>query len=103
MNEALAAPREMKDSVPKITSMQVPPESLGKIIGPKGKTVQTLIETHQLVNINLEDDGNVQIEGFKQSDIDAAKEAILKLSEDSKEGGGGRKKGDRTEKKELGP
>jgi polyribonucleotide nucleotidyltransferase len=106
MDNALAAPREMKDSVPKIVSMQVPPESLGKIIGPKGKTVQTLIETHQLVNINLEDDGKVQIEGFKQADIDAAKEAILKLAEESKDGGGrgGRgKAGDKGEKKELGP
>lgn len=109
MNKALSAPRDMKDSVPKIVSMQVPPESLGKIIGPKGKTVQSLIETHQLVNINLEDDGNVQIEGYKQTDIDAAKEAILKLAEESKEGGGGRGgaggrgKGDKAEKKELGP
>ena len=33
---------------------QVPPDALGKIIGPKGKTVQTMIETYGLVNINLE-------------------------------------------------
>jgi polyribonucleotide nucleotidyltransferase len=42
----------------------VPPEALGKIIGPKGKTVQTMIEQYQLVNINLEDTGSVQIESF---------------------------------------
>ena len=32
----------------------MPPDALGKIIGPKGKTVQTMIETYGLVNINLE-------------------------------------------------
>ena len=30
-------------------------------IGPKGKTVQTLIETYGLVNINLEDSGSIQV------------------------------------------
>ena len=87
MSSALNKPRAMKDTVAKIASIEVPPDCLGKIIGPKGKAVKSLIEAHNLVNINLEDDGNVQIEGFKLDDIDAAKETILKLVSENKEGG----------------
>jgi polyribonucleotide nucleotidyltransferase len=78
---------------------------LGKIIGPKGKTVQTLIETHSLVNINLADDGTVQIEGYIQKDIDECRDAIMKMVEEGKNGGsGGRGGGGKEkEKKELGP
>ena len=32
-----------------------------QVIGPKGKTVQTLIETYGVTTINLADDGNVQV------------------------------------------
>jgi polyribonucleotide nucleotidyltransferase len=104
MQAALATPRDMKDTVPKIMAMAVPPESLGKIIGPKGKTVQTLIETHSLVNINLADDGTVQIEGYIQKDIDECRDAIMKMVEEGKNSGsGGRGGGKEKEKKELGP
>lgn len=61
MKGALSAPRAMKDTIPKILSFMIPPESLGKVIGPKGSTVTKLIETHKLVNINLEDSGLVQV------------------------------------------
>lgn len=88
----------------------VPPEALGKIIGPKGKTVQTMIETYGLVNINLEDTGSVQVESFSNEKNAEVMEIILKLVEESKSGAGGRGDrrdgGDSREKKEkveLGP
>ena len=88
----------------------VPPEALGKIIGPKGKTVQTMIETYGLVNINLEDTGSVQVESFSHEKNAEVMEIILKLVEESKSGAGGRGDrrdgGDSREKKEkveLGP
>ena len=87
----------------------VPPEALGKIIGPKGKTVQTMIETYGLVNINLEDTGSVQIESFSNEKNAEVMEVIMKLVEESKSGGGRgdrREGGDTREKKEkveLGP
>jgi polyribonucleotide nucleotidyltransferase len=61
MRDALPGPRPLKDSIPKILSFMVPTEALGKVIGPKGATVTKLIETHKLVNINLEDSGLVQV------------------------------------------
>lgn len=86
----------------------VPPEALGKIIGPKGKTVQTMIETYGLVNINLEDTGSVQIESFSNEKNSEVMEVIMKLVEESKSGGGRERRegGDsreRKEKVELGP
>ena len=63
----------------------MPPESLGKVIGPKGKTVQTLIETHGLTNINIEDDGTVQIESLSVEKNAEAKEAIDKIVSEVKE------------------
>ena len=91
--------------------MKVPIEALGKIIGPKGKTIQTMIEQYGLVNINIEDDGKVQIESFSTDKNEEVKLAILKLVEESASGGGGRERGGRggkekageKEKVELGP
>jgi polyribonucleotide nucleotidyltransferase len=109
MKEALAAPRELKDTIPRILEFTVPPDALGKIIGPKGKTVQTLIETHGVTNINLQDDGTVQVESFSNEKNDVCKAAILAIAEeaakgDSKKGGRGKGDGDKGEKKEpLGP
>lgn len=104
MKQSLANPRELKNTIPKIVPMTVPPESLGKIIGPKGKTVQSLIEEHELININLEDNGNVQIEGYDMENIKKCQDVIRKIVSDMKEDGGGRRGGrDKKEKVELGP
>ena len=54
------------------------PEFLGKVIGPKGKTIQTLIETYGLKDISVEDEGNIQIESFSETNNQACKEAICK-------------------------
>lgn len=79
MKAELAEPRKMKDNIPRVISFSIPPDALGKVIGPKGKTVQSLMETHGVNNINLEDDGTVQIESFSSEKNEAAKEAILKI------------------------
>ena len=86
MKNALSTPRRLKDTIPKIMAFMVPPEALGKIIGPKGKTVQTMIEQHGLVNINLEDDGSVQIESFSHEKNEEVKELIMKLVEENASG-----------------
>lgn len=79
MKAELSEPRKMKDSIPKVLEMKVPPEILGKIIGPKGKNVQALTETYGLRNINLEDDGTIQIESLSLESNEACKQAICKL------------------------
>lgn len=83
MKAELAEPRKMKDTIPRVLSFTIPPDALGKVIGPKGKTVQSLMETHGVININLEDDGSVQIESFSSEKNEATKEAILKIVSES--------------------
>ena len=61
MNRSLSEPRALKPTIPRILGFSILPEYLGKVIGPKGKTVQQLIDTHGVVAINLEDDGSIQV------------------------------------------
>lgn len=46
----------------------------------EGKTVQTLIDTYGLININLEDDGSIQVESFSTEKNELVKAAILKIA-----------------------
>jgi len=84
MKEVISEPKKLKDTIPRILEFMIPSEFLGKVIGPKGKTVQTLIETYGLVNINLEDSGSIQVESFSSEKNDEVREAILKIVADSK-------------------
>lgn len=118
MKAALSSPRKLKDTIPRLLAIKVPPETLGKVIGPKGKTVQSLVETYGVTNINIEDDGTIQIESFSDEKNDACKEAVLKIVEEASNNdsaggdrsargrGGPRGGGDRDDKapkKEIGP
>lgn len=42
----LAQARDLPPKVPRILQFTVPSDALGRIIGPKGKTIQGLIEVH---------------------------------------------------------
>jgi polyribonucleotide nucleotidyltransferase len=58
----------------------VPKESIKKIIGPKGITINNLIETYNLTNIHIaDDDMSVQIESNSPTSNQLAKEAIDKI------------------------
>lgn len=104
MKAHLSEPRALKSNIPRILEISVPPDALGKIIGPKGKTVQSLIELYGLKNINLEDDGSIQIESLSNEKNEEAKAAIMKIVEEAtkpREGrGGGRGGGSSGEGKE---
>ncbi len=53
--------------------------SIGKVIGSKGKTISQLIETHEVSNISIGDDGSIVIDSFSEEQNFRAKEAISKL------------------------
>ena len=61
MSETIAAPREqLSEHAPKIVSIKIDPEYIGKIIGPSGKTIRAIQEqTGSLIEI--EEDGTVCI------------------------------------------
>ena len=61
MAETLAEPREeLSPFAPRITTMHVDPEKIGKIIGPGGKMIRKIQEECE-VDVDIEDDGTVYI------------------------------------------
>jgi len=61
MNGAIAAPRaELSEYAPKLITVEIDPEFIGKIIGPGGKMIKSLQEQTQ-TTIEIEEDGTVYI------------------------------------------
>ena len=61
MLETLPAPRpELSKYAPKIISFMINPEKIGEVVGPRGKTINKIIEETG-VKIDIEDDGTVFI------------------------------------------
>ncbi|MCB0217610.1 MAG: polyribonucleotide nucleotidyltransferase [Caldilineae bacterium] len=61
MLQTLSEPRtEMSPYAPRITSVKIDPESIGKLIGPGGKTIRA-IQEQTGVKIDVQDDGTVHI------------------------------------------
>jgi len=56
------AREELSPYAPRILTIQIDPEQIGKIIGPGGKTVRSLQDKYQ-VKIDIEEDGTVYIAG----------------------------------------
>ncbi len=72
MAKALGMPRpEMRDTVPRITTIQVPTDKIGAVIGPGGKTIREITERTG-TKIDIQDDGTVRIAA---ADAEAAKKA----------------------------
>ncbi|MDG3010933.1 polyribonucleotide nucleotidyltransferase [Rhodococcus sp. D2-41] len=58
MAEAIDAPDEMSPYAPRVTSIKVPVDKIGEVIGPKGKMINSITEQTG-ANISIEDDGTV--------------------------------------------
>ncbi|KAL3782948.1 hypothetical protein ACHAW5_002729 [Stephanodiscus triporus] len=92
MEKALRVPRaELPSTVPKVMKMKISEDSIGKVIGPGGRQIRALIEDFGLTNIDVEENGEVQLSGFDMEQIKKAKEMIVSLT--SSTGGGGRRGG----------
>jgi len=89
MDKALTEARgELPATVPKVIKLKIAEDSIGKVIGPGGKQIRALIEDFELTNINVEENGAVQVSGFDMKKMEEAKEMITLLT--SQMGGGGR-------------
>ncbi len=82
MNAALAAPRdEVAASAPKITTITIPLDKVGEVIGPKGKIINT-IQTETGADIAVDDDGAqgiVTIAAVESWRMEEAKAQILAI------------------------
>jgi polyribonucleotide nucleotidyltransferase len=57
MHEAISEPRSsVRETAPKIVSLEIPIDKIGEVIGPKGKVINTL-QQETGADINVEDDG----------------------------------------------
>jgi polyribonucleotide nucleotidyltransferase len=81
MLETINAPRpELRPHVPRITTIQVPIDKIGAVIGPGGKNIRSLQEETN-TRIDIDDDGTVFIAATNAEDEAAAREKISLLTE----------------------
>jgi polyribonucleotide nucleotidyltransferase len=86
MKKAIGKPRS-KVSVyaPKIRVITVPTEKIGDIIGPGGRTIKEIIaETG--AQVDVEDDGAVNISGMNDTEVEAALARVEALVKEVKQG-----------------
>ncbi|WP_353647556.1 polyribonucleotide nucleotidyltransferase [Nakamurella sp. A5-74] len=75
MNEAIDAPDEMSEFAPRITSVKVPVDKIGEVIGPKGKMINSITEQTG-ADVAIEDDGTVYVSGSDAAAVNAAIDMI---------------------------
>ncbi len=62
MNAVIARPKDdISKYAPRIVTVQIPPDKIGEVIGPGGKTIKKIIELTGVESIDIEDDGKVLI------------------------------------------
>ena len=86
MLDVLPAPRKtLSEYAPRILTLHIDPEKIGKVIGPGGKMIRSLQENFG-VKIDVEDDGSVFVSGADGAAAEAAASEIAKMTEEVKIG-----------------
>ncbi|MGV8026924.1 MAG: polyribonucleotide nucleotidyltransferase [Anaerolineaceae bacterium] len=81
ITEVIAQPRpELKEYVPRITTVMIPIDKIGALIGPGGKNIRSLQETTN-TQIDIAEDGTVFIAAVDKQDEMNARMQIEKLIE----------------------
>ncbi len=82
MLKAIDQPRtELSKFAPKILQMKINPEKISEVIGPRGKTINKIIEETG-VKIDIEDDGRIFICGVDQDAANNALKIIESIAKD---------------------
>jgi polyribonucleotide nucleotidyltransferase len=82
MSDALSETRaELSQYAPRITSIKIDPDMIGKVIGKGGETIRALSEEYE-AQIDVEDDGTVLVYAVDGVKGDACIEAIRQLTKD---------------------
>jgi polyribonucleotide nucleotidyltransferase len=76
MAEAIDRPDEMSPYAPRVTSIHIPVDKIGEVIGPKGKMIKSITDETG-ADISIEDDGTIYIGA---NDGPAAEAAIDKIN-----------------------
>lgn len=79
MDQTLAEPRtELSAYAPRIITMQINPDKIGEVIGPKGKTIRS-IQEETGAEITIEDSGLVSIASVSAEGGERAREMIAAI------------------------
>ena len=83
MNATISAPREnLSIYAPKVSSIFIPREKIGLVIGPGGKTIRKITEETG-TKIEIDDStGRVIISGSSEEDVERAKQMVSQLVEE---------------------
>jgi len=80
MAKTLSAPRaDISKYAPRIETIKINPEKIGMLIGPGGKNIKKLVEESGC-EINIEDDGTVNIFSVSPEGMKIAREAITGMT-----------------------
>jgi polyribonucleotide nucleotidyltransferase len=83
MLEALPEPREtMSAFAPRIITLKIDPEKIGKVIGPGGKMIRSIQDEYE-VKIDIDDDGSVYVAAPDGTKIQGAIAQIEALTEEA--------------------
>ena len=86
IEEAISAPRNnLSKHAPRIVTMKVKVDKIRDVIGPGGKMIKSISESHQ-VKVDIEDDGTVTISGSDADQIQAAVNIIESLTAEAEVG-----------------
>jgi len=86
MEETIAAPRdEIAEHAPRLITLTIDVEKIGKLIGPGGKTIRGLQDKYG-VDIDVEDDGSVLIAAPNGLAVEQARAEVEALCEEVKVG-----------------
>ena len=86
MSEIIGEPRaDLSQFAPRITTIQVDPDKIGKIIGPGGKTIRRIQEECD-VDVDIEDDGTVYIAAIDGLGAEKAIAMVEALTEEAEIG-----------------
>jgi polyribonucleotide nucleotidyltransferase len=79
MHDAIASPRpSVRDTAPKIVSLEIPIDKIGEVIGPKGKVINAL-QAETGTDIAVDDDGQVGTVTIAARDGAAVEEARRRI------------------------
>ena len=75
MNQAIDSPDEMAPTAPRVITVQIPSDKIGELIGPKGKTINS-IQDETGADISIDDDGTVYIGAVDGESAEAARARV---------------------------
>ena len=86
IKKTIKEPRKnLSPYAPKIVTLQIDPEKIGDVIGPKGKTINEIIEKTN-VSVDIDDSGLISITSENEESIDKATTWIKNITREVKEG-----------------